>query len=204
MSIIKKIISRSNTVPASIAVAGIEKGAGSTHNALSIANYLCSKEGFDVIYIDLSRDEDLFDMVKSFCVQKDGIIGYSYKGVLFVPSCSINEATRIIESHKSICIVDCGVLNMDTLNVFLMCQQKIVFGFTKPWTMGSWDRCVLLNDKTNKKVARTGYYSDRINKKCHKYIKNSFGIDIKPRPVIEDPYCIRESEFETIRSFLNM
>lgn len=191
-------------MPASIAVAGIEKGSGSTHNALSIANYLCSKEGFDVTYIDLSGDEDLFDMVKSFCVQKDGIIGYSYKGVLFVPSCSNNEATRIIESRNGICVIDCGVLNTETLNVFLMCQKRIVFGFTKPWTMGSWDRCVLFNTNNLNIVARTGYFTDRIDMKCKKYIQKSFGIEVKPRPVIEDPYCIKESEFETIKNFLIM
>lgn len=63
---------------------GTREGAGCTHMALSVANYLHSVEKWEVMYLELGDFSHLYPMFSDRVVEKNGDILYAYNGVFYL------------------------------------------------------------------------------------------------------------------------
>ena len=99
-------------------------GYGVTHLCLTFANYLKSKEGFEVLYIKLGDRFEVMELVDRNQVVIGKTAGYRYKGVYYIFAKDGDEIIQIMNSFRGVIIVDIDKLNESTERVFDFCKKK--------------------------------------------------------------------------------
>ena len=113
--------------PKTIGVCGANHGAGATHVALALSNYLCSKEGLRVAYLELSGSHDICNLS-----------GKSNEQMF--KKCRIHlypDATKLtldaIAADYDVLVLDLGVLHKGLLNEYQRCDLRLVIGDLSCW-----------------------------------------------------------------------
>ena len=84
-----------------IGVASVEHGLGTTHIALTLANYLCSKLGMKTAYIELNPSHQIQTLIS-----KQGKPSFLYKGIVFYPNTTVTSLPEILRMDYRYFILD--------------------------------------------------------------------------------------------------
>lgn len=103
-------------------------GLGTTHVALTLANYVCSKLGMKTAYIELNTSNQINNLVNNSENQV-----FCYKGIDFFPSASVTFLSEILQKNYRYFVLDIGVLNTYTTKEFLRCDKQFLIGSPCKW-----------------------------------------------------------------------
>lgn len=101
---------------------------GTTHIALTLANYLCSKLGMKTAYIELNTHNHISALVK-----KRKKPSFHYKGIVFYPNTNVTSLPEILRKDYRFFILDMGVLTTYTANEFLRCDKSFLICSPSKW-----------------------------------------------------------------------
>lgn len=183
-------------------IVGVNKGVGVTHLALAIANYLCSKEGYEVIYVELSDSSCLYDVVSGKTSYVNQTIAYEYKEVNYVLTNSIDEVKEILLLSKCPVVVDFEKLDKVSTDVFNLCKHKIVVGSIKPWCRKQYERFIEEKIKGKIDIKQIEFCGRQINNKEKADFYKNMHFEIFNIPEIVNPFKILEKEFELIEKII--
>ena len=188
-----------------ISIIGASRKLGVTHLSLSLANLLHSVLKQKVIYIELTDESRLLELVGEKQIFIHDMIGFLYKGVTYILACSIDDAIRLINSKEAYIIVDIERFSGRTSEIFDRCDRQIVIGSMKPWCKR--DYFTLLEALRGGKGINSGkqnrikfYNVGKIKSEKTLFSKIS-NCNIEALPIIEDPFSLKEEDFEPL---LNM
>ena len=182
-----------------ICVVGVSPKSGVTHLCLSMANFLHSVLRQKVVYVELREDSSLLSVVGLNQVKLAGTIGYKYKGVTYILTGDVNEVMELMMSIDAWFIIDMKELNEETKTIFTNCDKRIVIGSLRPWCIREYYFYIEKINKikmNNSSVTYLGYKMN--NNKNEKIIKKIEKIYISEAPIIEDPFSLKEKEFEAL------
>ncbi len=191
----KKLYKRNNQ---KICIAGASRKAGVTHVCLCLANFVHAALGQKVIYVELADESQLLEMVGRDMVRlEEDIIGFKYKGIIYVLTNDVNEVKKLITSQKVWCIVDIQRLDKDTFTIYDMCDKRVLLGSLQPWCVRDYHR--LVNKiKENSDVNQQLFFGINIEKKEKKTFEKNYDCEIKALPRMEDPFMLKEEYFDTL------
>ena len=72
----------------------MERGLGTTHIALALANYICSKLGMKTAYIELNTTNQIHALS-----QTQGKPSFTYKGIVFYPNTLFTSLPEILQKN---------------------------------------------------------------------------------------------------------
>jgi len=184
------------------AVVGINNGIGVTHTCLMIANYLSSREGYKVTYVEMSEVSSLLGVVKGEAVQVHDTVGYRYKNVDYVFTNSVEQVRQILLFCKGPVIVDLESLNDKTGEIFSMCERKIVLGSVSPWRFEEYMKYI--NKKIHKKydTKSISFLARGISSKAKRRFNEYFEGVLLPIPYVENPFLLSEDDIVKISNIL--
>lgn len=196
----RKFFHRGNYIK--LAVCGVRPGAGAMHAALTIANYLSSKKKQDVIFIELSATSRIFQLLSDQSLALDSSLGYPYRGVTYVPACSVSQARDILISSRASVVVAIGELDSASDAIFSLCQKQLVIGCMAPWCSESYVSFIrnkLIKFHDIKQISFCGINLNKIEKQT---FKRMYDCNIRPMPYIKNPFCLSEKDFPLIDQLL--
>lgn len=114
----------------------MERGLGTTHIALTLANYICSKLGMKTAYIELNSTNQIHTL--SHTQEKPS---FCYKGITFYPNVTVTSLPEILHEDCRYFILDMGVLTTHTIPEFLRCDKSFLVCSPRKW------RCSIIKEK---------------------------------------------------------
>ena len=185
-----------------ICVVGVSRKSGVTHLCLALANYLCSVLGLKVIYVELSKESQLLSVVGRKQVLIGDMIGYEYMGVMYILSNDIAKIQKIMMNENAWFVVDMENLNNETQTIFTNCNNRIILGSLSPWCKReSYDFLIQKNILEYDTNRMTFLIRNKTTKEEILFAKN-FDIKTKDLPVINDPFSLKENEFEVLMDLI--
>jgi hypothetical protein len=118
----------SSAAPQTIAVCGMEHGIGTTHFALALSNFLCSKFRKRTAYVELNRS----NQIHSLADDRDAEM-FRFMDIVCYPRAIAEDLSRILAERYTYVILDLGVLTPDTSRDFYRCDLKFIIGSVSPW-----------------------------------------------------------------------
>ena len=106
----------------------MEHGLGTTHISLTLANFICSKQGMKTAYIEFNGTNQISSLNKN-----QGQKSFSYKGIDFFPNTTVTSLAEILHEDYSYFILDMGVLNTYTIQEFLRCDKPFLVCSQSKW-----------------------------------------------------------------------
>ena len=137
---------------------GTREGAGCTHMALSVANYLHSVEKWEVMYLELGDFSHLYPMFSDRVVEKSGDILYAYQGVFYLICPKEKEALRLLDAFDGMMVIDFGRFAKENPLLESRCQRRVLMGGLQPWEREAYATCIEKNKKKSD-MAQMEYYS---------------------------------------------
>ena len=131
---------------------GTREGAGCTHMALSVANYLHSVEKWEVMYLELGDFSHLYPMFSDRVVEKSGDILYAYQGVFYLICPKEKEALRLLDAFDGMMVIDFGRFAKENPLLESKCQRRVLMGGLQPWEREAYATCIEKNKKKRKIV----------------------------------------------------
>ncbi|SDB45743.1 hypothetical protein SAMN02910298_02301 [Pseudobutyrivibrio sp. YE44] len=195
---ILKKSNRNNKKQKTTAIVGVSQKSGVTHLALSIANFVCSVLRKKVIYIELRENSSLLPVVGMKQIRLGEFVAYEYKGVIYFLTNNPDDVLKVISNEKAWIIVDMEKLNQETKTIFTNVDNKIVMGYLNPWNQNEYyefiETCV--ND-LKIDVSKISFLNNsKIKKTNLVQFKRVLGCDISEVPYIEDPFSLKECNFD--------
>lgn len=185
-----------------IAVKGAYSGAGATHMCLCLANYMASREKHKVIYIELGENGTLTNMVGKEIVDLDGVLGYKYMGVIYVPAATIETCQRLLQTRLEYIVVDVKNDIAESASVLNLCCKVIILGSFKPWNeerFGNFIQKNVINKLDRTKVLFFGIETTKNEKITFQRV---FNTELHTMPIILNPLCIKQKEFLLIKKII--
>lgn len=188
-----------------ISIIGASRKLGVTHLSLCLANFLHSALKQPVIYIEVSDESKLLELVGEKQIFIDDMIGFLYKGVTYILACDAEEAMKLLNNSRAYIILDIQKYSGKTSELFDRCEKRIVIGSMKPWCKR--DYFELLQDLKGGKGMYSGkenrikFYNIGKSKSEKTLFSKISNCSIESMPVIENPFSLKEEDFEPL---LNM
>ena len=179
-----------------IGVIGASPKMGVTHLSLSIANFLCSALKKKTLYIELCDDSQLLVVVGDRQINFDGHTGFLYKGVTYVLACDVDEAIQLIDSWEGFIVVDFASYSKTNSIVFQRCNTKLLIGSMTSWC--SRNVYQISNKLKGDCMKNISYINLKNDKAETVLIKKEFKWNVFVRPIIDNPFRLKESDFEPL------
>ena len=180
-----------------ICVVGVAPKSGVTHICISLANFIHSVLRQKVLYIEFRADSSLLGVVGLNQVKLSEITGYKYKGVTYVLTNDVSTVHTLMAQTNCWIIVDMNNLTSETKTIFNNCNKRIVIGSLRPWCEREYYKFIDLNLEKIEKNQVDLYIINKINKrKNEKHFKQIYGQNLYEIPYIEDPFSLKEEEFD--------
>ena len=187
-----------------ICVVGTTSKAGVTHLCLSLANFLRSVIRQEVIYIELKEESSLLPLVGTKQIKVGETIGYKYKGVTYVFTNDVEKVEALMSTEDSTVIVDMNRLNKKNKKIFTNSDSKVVIGSLSPWCEQEYyefvDYTLLKNKIHIDQVTFCG--NNIIRNEAVENFKKLYGSNLLNMPIIEDPFSLKEENFEELLKVL--
>lgn len=184
-------------------IVGVCPKAGVTHLCLCLASFISSVLKKKVIYIELSDESKLLSVVGLNGTKLNGHKAYKYGGVYYILTSNLDEVNQLIDDKKAWIIIDMKQLDEQTQTIFERCDNRIVIGPLSPWCKSEYYEFVELKIKNNTRINQVLYCSRTIqNRKENDSHRRILGCNIYTIPCIEDPFLLKEQEFETLLKIL--
>ncbi|MCF0131533.1 MAG: hypothetical protein HUJ71_07370 [Pseudobutyrivibrio sp.] len=187
-----------------IAVVGVSSGLGVTHMSLAMANYLQAVLKIDVLYIEVSEKSKLYNMVKEKPVYIGNSVGYLYKGVVYVVSATVKEALSLARVFEGVIIYDIDILDDNTSEIMLISNKSICIGSVSTWKINEYADFIanVLNKQITNNDNHVGFKALNYDKGKKKMFFAMTGCKVKKIPFINDPFSLREEDFDSILDFM--
>ena len=114
---------------------------------------------------------------------------------------NVNKVLKLMSSEKACFVIDMEKLDDETQAIFNNCNNKIVIGSLSPWCQSDYYRFMdrinkyILNDIDAVTFLYIGNRKKTINDKL-------YGCKMSRLPIIEDPFSLKESEFEPLTNLV--
>ena len=174
----------------------MEHGFGTTHFALTLANYICSKMGMRVAYVELNGSGHISSLKKHRDVKN-----FSFQGITFFPNVTITSLAEILCSDYPYFILDMGIISTYTVQEFLRCDKPFLICSPCAW------RYHQTKDKIEKTFKNISYKNQLtvILNLCEK--ESNFPIFLKQCrhvlfPYLPNPFQIEPKHFSAISQIL--
>lgn len=179
---------------------GVAPKSGVTHICLSLANFIHSVLRQRVLYIEFRSDCSLLSVVGQKQVKIDEINGYRYKGVTYVLTDDVKTVNSLMSKQNCWIIIDMSKLTKETKTIFNNCNKRIVTGSLRPWNQRDYYR--FIDTKLEEReINQVNFYNiDKRNDE--KFFKQIYGRNLNEIPYIEDPFSLKEEEFDGLISML--
>ena len=196
---IKNIIKKQKT----ICIIGASRKLGVTHISLCLANFLGSALKQKVLYIELAKESQLLGVVGENQIKLFNRDVFSYKGVLYALACDTDAAMSLINNFHGFVIVDISKYSDETKVIFNRCEKRIVIGSMKPWCMRDYICLVeLFIEWKGWHGMKNSYYNLSDNKNEKNAFKKIFNQPLNTLPYIDNPYSLKEENFDSLISML--
>lgn len=180
-----------------IAIIAASSKLGVTHMCLCLANFLASGLKEKVLYIELCETSQLLGTVGNKLLSYEGSSAFIHKGVTYVLACSVEEAKRLISSHQGYVIVDINHLDDKTKVIFDQCDKQVVIGSMKSWCIK--DLYILIDYlEGGRDMKNMTFYNKSQSRNENTDFKKIFKYKMKSLPIIEDPFSIKEKDFNEL------
>jgi hypothetical protein len=121
-------------MPRTIGICGVEHGIGTTHIALALSNYLCSKCGLSTACLELNASRQIGALSDG-----KGTGFFRYLKIDFYPDAKLDQLPDILGKNYSCVVFDMGTLGTAAYPEFVQCDLKLVVGSVRPWKAGSFE-----------------------------------------------------------------
>ncbi len=186
-----------------ICVVGVSQKAGVTHICLSMANFLHSVLRQKVVYVELREDSSLLSVVGHKQVKLNDNVGYEYKGVTYVLTEDVKVVLTLMNTLDAWFIIDMSNLTDETKTIFTNCNKRIVIGSLSPWCQREYLRFIDILKKKHIDISQvTSYKLNRNENKTKNKFETIYGQKTLTLPLIEDPFSLREEEFDVIMDMI--
>lgn len=158
---------------------------GTTHIALTLANYVCSKLGMKTAYIELNTTNQIRALSS-----KQGKPSFTYKGIVFYPNTTVTSLSEILHKNYQYFILDMGVLNTYTTTEFLCCNRQFLVCSPSKWRLASIQEkiektfknqqeqnCIQLIMNLSEEKETASIFSDSSRQLSFPFIQNPFHIE---------------------------
>lgn len=185
-----------------ICVTGVASRLGASHTSLTIANYISSVLREPVLYIEPKKYSNLLLLVGQKQVEFQGVDCYRFKGVNYLFSQNIEKLVKTMLNVDAWVIVDLGELTEDNDRLFQICSTKIVIGSMMPWCRRDYQEFIRnkLIDKYD--LSSISFYEKNISWENKREFNKIYGCKLRSMPIINDPFSLKEEEFEEIESII--
>ena len=111
-----------------IALGSIEHGIGVTHLSLALSNFLCSKQGMKVAYVELNATNQI-------CSLHPGTENthFSHMRIMVFPRTTLTSLPEILSMDFDYFILDMGILNTYTAREFFKCEKMFLVCSLSKW-----------------------------------------------------------------------
>lgn len=185
-----------------IGIIGSQSGMGCTHTALSIANYLCSVEKQQVLYLEMGEESSLLALMQQDFQVYGGILTYIHMGVRYLPAAAPKEAQALIEFHRGGIVIDFGVYREDMAWLLKSCSSLLVIGSLQPWCVNACRQCIEKIKNKKEDIGQMNFYCHRPNQKGARNFLKRYHLKAEPMPYLSNPFAMKEKDFETIRNMI--
>ena len=173
----------------------MERGIGTTHIALTLANYVCSKLGMKTAYIELNATNQILSISR-----KQQKSSFRYKGIMFYPNISVTSLSEILHLDYDVFILDMGVLNTYTIREFLRCDKPLLVCSPSKWRY----------TQTMERIKKTFYHLSHrhcsvilnLSQKESTTTRFISSCEHVPFPFIPNPFQLETNSFQTIYQIL--
>jgi hypothetical protein len=112
----------------------VEHGIGTTHIALALSNYLCSKCGLSIACLELNASRQIGALSDG-----KGKGFFRYLKIDFYPETKLDQLPDILGKNYSCVVFDMGTLGTAAYPEFVQCNLKLVVCSVRPWKSGSFE-----------------------------------------------------------------
>lgn len=182
----------------SICIAEVSSKLGASHIALSMANYISSVLREPVLYIEPTKYSNLLTVVGEKVATIENVSGYRFKGVDYCFTPDFEDITKLMLRFRGWIIIDLGVLEEQNERLFQKCDKKLIIGSMMPWCRRDYQEFIrnMLIDKYS--LDEISFYEKNNSNVNKREFKEIYGCKLKTLPIIENPFSLKEKEFEVI------
>ena len=185
-----------------ICITGVTRKQGVTHTCLFIANFISSVLREKVLYIEYSKESSLLTLVGDKSISIGEVIGYQYKSVNYVLTDDVDVIRRLLSSKKGWIVLDLKALDDKSAVIFNQCNKKIVIGSFLPWQRRDYHEFIRKNIRRKHDINSVDFYQKNKDKEGEKAFGKIYGVKLKSLPVINNPFSLKEENFEEIINVL--
>ncbi len=185
-----------------LCVLSLNESCGTTHLALSCANYYASKERLSVLYVECAPNSGITGFRTEKVITVGSTTGFKYKGVVYMPVCSDNEALELFDANYDVIIAESTVLRGMAGGVASRCGRRIFTFSAKQWHYSKMQ----MNMKQiiqQQGIAQGDYCSFAINGQEARRVYNEFHLRTISVPFIGDPFRLRSSDVSFLKQLLH-
>lgn len=172
------------------AVCGVERVAGATTFALALTNYLSSKWGYRLAYVELNGTNQM----KTYA-PNSSLVPFRLSGFDVFSDFNLLELSKILSANKYDCIViDFGVLSSCMLPEFWRCQKQYVIGSLRTFREEKYEKWICLYQPTQTEQSDKLIYLGNLStqKEIRKW-QSHFHRKIHAVPLIDQPFLLPAS-----------
>ena len=191
-------ILKSNISTETIAVAGVSDNTGVTHLCIMLAVFLSSVAAKKVALVEMNQ---------SGCIRQAGIIldefhvkaRKTFHKVAIFTQADEENLSEVISSDYDYVIIDYGKYDEDIRQSFIMCRRKIIVGSLSWWKIQHYVGFLAKADK--KAEYKWEYYAVNPVTWGIRYLRHTFGINIRLIPFEPDPFLLGRNTLEFMTVF---
>lgn len=184
-------------------VGGIEKGVGSTHFCILLANFYAEVLGKNTVIIDLNTDRD-YSYLGEVCnkdFKRIDSCSYRLRKVTIYPGVVKEKLADILSDDFQAVIIDAGINYKEYMTESSLCDKRLLFCNIVPWKLQTVDN-LFLGKSDMFDIRKWNLLYVFGGKDSASYICEKYGVKIKNVPVISDPFRINKRQLTCIEKIM--
>lgn len=188
-----------------IGVVGVKAGVGTTHMALTIANYLALTFGERIAYFAMEQG----NCMRDFCTlqhMKEQEVGRVFEKQYVTYFCEVSKEEMIscLDAPFSYFVFDFGADYQENREEFVRCDIKVVMFSLAQWEINDTEAFIQYYYQTTYDIHQWFYFFVFGLKKERKKLERKNGIQIEQLPFYSDPCSIMGEQRKTIERVLRI
>ncbi len=184
-----------------IGITGANAGTGCTHMACSVANYLVSVEKRKVIYIEVGRISQLYDLMQETPVICEGQAAYLCKGAVYFLSADVREAEETIRNSGKTIVIDFGEYEKAYDGLIRKCGRLWILGSLLPWCTNAFEKVMDEIRKGENDIGQMSVFYSPAAGDAAKFSRR-FRTPMRCMPALGDPFSMKEKDIRIVRNLL--
>ncbi len=174
-------------------------GAGVTHLAISLGNYIAGKQRQKVAVVQIGGVSGINDMISHNLVIQEGVLGFVRGKVTYYPQQKPEEAQKLQGAGFDYVIYDIASYEK-ARELLLSCSRSLILGSLKPWCLDTYGRFLRDNIINRNDMSQVELYSFNLEKEEKSIFEKEYQHNIKNLPFIQNPWRLQEKDFRFLES----